>query len=180
MAVPSGRRRTLAAMFRRNRQIYVFRAKLVGHTGVKRRLAVRSDQTLVHLHDVLQEAFGWDGEHLYAFWLDGRHWSLDAVEYSHPDHARKQNASGTIWELPETRSAAERLDALGLAPGQNIAYAFDFGDEWRVELTVADIAAAGGGSYPAVLESVGQAPARPRVATAPSTRPEDAPRRAPA
>jgi hypothetical protein len=145
-------------MFRRNRQVYVFRAKLIGHTGVKRRVAVRSDGTLVDLHAVLQEAFGWDDGHLYAFWLDGRHWSLDAVEYTAPEQARTQNPRGSLWELPETRSAGERLDALGLVPGQTIAYAFDFGDDWRVELTVADIAADDGGSYPTVLESIGQAP----------------------
>jgi Plasmid pRiA4b ORF-3-like protein len=151
-------------MFRRNRQVYVFRAKLIGHTGVKRRVAVRTDGTLVELHTVLQEAFGWNGDRLYAFWLDGRHWSLDAVEYTAPEQARTRNPRGSLWELPETRSAGERLDVLGLVPGQKIAYAYacDFGDEWRVELTVAEIAADKGGSYPAVLESIGQAP--PQVA----------------
>ena len=48
-------------------------------------------------------------------------------------------------------------------PGQKIAYVFDFGDERRVELTVADIDADNGGGYPAVLESIGQAP--PHVAS---------------
>jgi hypothetical protein len=42
--------------------------------------------------------------------------------------------------------------------GQQIAYSFDFADEWRVELTVADIAADDGGRYPALLESIGKAP----------------------
>ena len=52
---------------------------------------------------------------------------------------------------------------LGLVPGQKIAYACDVGDDRRVELTVADIAVDNGGSYPAVLESIGQAP--PHVAS---------------
>jgi len=143
---------------RRPRQVYSFRAKLEGAPGVKRRLAVRSDQTLADLHLVLQEAFGWDDEHLYAFWLDGRHWSLDAVEYGRSEHAKQQNPGGKLWDIPETRSAEERLDRLGLLPGQKIAYVFDFGDEWRVELTVADIGVDDGGSYPAVLELVGAAP----------------------
>jgi hypothetical protein len=143
---------------RRPRQVYVFRAKLEGASGAKRRLAVRSDQTLADLHLVLQEAFGWDDEHLYAFWLDGRHWSLDAVEYGPPEHAKQQNPGGKLWDMPETRSADERLDRLELLPGQKIAYVFDFSDEWRVELTVADIAVDDGGRYPAVLEAIGAAP----------------------
>jgi hypothetical protein len=32
------------------RQLYVFAADLVGHPGVRRTIAVRSDQTLVVLH----------------------------------------------------------------------------------------------------------------------------------
>jgi hypothetical protein len=144
---------------RRNRQVYVFRAKLVGLTSVKRRVAVRSDQTLADLHLALQEAFGWDDAHLYAFWLDGRFWSLKAVEYSHPEHAKAQNPGGKLWDMPETRSAdTDPLDTLELATGQKIAYSFDFGDEWRVELTVADIAADDGGRYPALTESIGKAP----------------------
>jgi len=140
------------------RQVYVFRAKLEGWSGVRRRLAVRSDQTLADLHRGLQTAFGWDDEHLYAFWLDGRYWSLDAPEYGRPEHAKQQNPGGKLWDLPESRSAEERLDKLELLPGQKIAYVFDFGDEWRVELTVADIGVDDGGSYPAVLELVGAAP----------------------
>jgi hypothetical protein len=144
---------------RRNRQVYVFRMKLVGLTSVKRRVGVRGDQTLADLHRGIQEAFGWDGKHLYAFWLDGQFWSFEAVEYSHPDHAKAQNPNGKLWDMPETKSAdADRIDTLELTPGQKIAYSFDFGDEWRVELTVADIAADDGARYPALLESIGKAP----------------------
>jgi hypothetical protein len=143
---------------RRSREIYVFRARLFGLSSVKRRVALRGDHTLADLHLALQDAFEWDNEHLYAFWLDGRFWSLDAVEYSHPQHAREQNPQGKFWEIPETKSAEERLDSLDLEAGQKIAYVFDFGDEWRVELTVADITADDGGKYPALLESIGKAP----------------------
>jgi hypothetical protein len=143
---------------RRSRQVYVFRAKLEGWSGVRRRVAVRSDQTLVDLHLGLQAAFGWDDEHLYAFWLDGRFWSLDAAEYGRDEHARQENPGGKLWDLPESKSASERIDRLGLLPGQKIAYVFDFGEEWRVDVTVAEIAVDDGGSYPAVLEVVGTAP----------------------
>ena len=32
-----------------------------------RRLLVRSDSTIAHLHDTLQIAFGWTNEHLHQF-----------------------------------------------------------------------------------------------------------------
>jgi hypothetical protein len=139
---------------RRARPVYVFRAKLVGLSGVRRRVALRGDQTLSDLHLALQDAFGWDDSHLYAFWLDGTYWSHHAVEYAHPDHARELRSD------PMTHTARVRLGDLGLAPGQKVAYSFDFDDEWRVELTVAGIEADDEGVYPRLLESSGKAPAQ--------------------
>jgi len=137
---------------RRAPQVYVFRAKLVAVKGVRRRVALRGDQTLADLHLALQDAFEWDDDHLYAFWLDGEYWSHQAIEFSHPAHARELRSD------PETRSAAVRLGDLALEPGQKIAYVFDFGGEWRVELTVAGVVADDGGAYPRLLESTGEAP----------------------
>jgi hypothetical protein len=48
------------------KQTYVFNAKLDGWEDVRGTIAVRADQTLADLHDVLQAAFGWDNDHLYA------------------------------------------------------------------------------------------------------------------
>jgi len=136
---------------RRSPHVFVLRARLLGVKGVRRRLALRGDQTLADLHGALQDAFGWADDHLYAFWLDGVHWSPRGVEFTEPHHARE-------LDDPETRSARVRLGDLMLEPGQKIAYVFDFGDEWRVELTVARIDADDGGVYPRLLESVGEAP----------------------
>jgi len=138
-------------MARRSRHVFVFRARLVDARRVRRRVAVRGDQTLADLHLALQDAFEWDDDHLYAFWLDGVYWSRRGVEFTHPGHARELGD-------PHTRSARVRLGDLGLEPGQKIAYVFDFGDEWRVELTVARVDADDGGAYPRLLESSGEAP----------------------
>ena len=136
---------------RRAPHVFVFRAKLVGLSGVRRRVAVRGDQTLADLHLALQDAFDWGDDHLYAFWLDGSYWSRHGVEFTEPRHAKE------IGD-PQTRSARVRLGDLALEPGQKIAYVFDFGDEWRVELTVARVDADDGGAYPRLLESIGKAP----------------------
>jgi hypothetical protein len=134
-------------------QSYVFDAELVGFRGVRRVIAVRNDLTLVDLHYALQSAFGWDDDHLYAFWLDGRFWKSTEQHFTRPD-------AGYAPAGSSGRSAAIRLDRLDLAQGRRIAYVFDFGDEWRVRLRVRDVVADDGHPSPRVLESVGAAPSQ--------------------
>jgi hypothetical protein len=137
------------------KQAYVFNAQLDGVRGVRRTIAVRSDQTLVDLHRALQRAFRWDDDHLYAFWLDGKFWSRDSTEYTHPFALESDPFAGA-----ERKSAERRLDRLRLTKGRRIAYLFDFGDEWRVRLTLRAISADDGGDYPRLVDAVGDAPAQ--------------------
>lgn len=140
------------------KHVYDLKADLVGVGGVHRTIAVRSDQTLVDVHYALQAAFGWDDDRLYSFWLDGDFWSGAGGEYTHPWHAAEPNPLGPFATGPPPESAEIRLDRLELVKGQRIAYVFDFGDEWRVRLTLRQIADDDGQSYPRLLESVGDAP----------------------
>jgi Plasmid pRiA4b ORF-3-like protein len=141
-------------------QAHVFIAKLDGWPGVRRSIAVRADQTLADLHNALQAGFDWDDDHLYVFWLDGKFWSRNGAQYVHPFALEADPFAG--WDLPiakpRRKSAAVRLSRLRLTTGQRIAYLFDFGDEWRVRLTLRQIVAADGEPYPRILESVGEAP----------------------
>ena len=123
------------------RQAFVFIARLDGFKAVRRTIAVRTDQTLADLHDVLHAAFDWDDDHLYSFWLGGKFWARDGAEYVHPFALETDPFAG--WDMatgqPTRESADRRLDRLRLTKGQRIAYLFDFGDEWRVRLTLRDI-----------------------------------------
>ena len=141
-----------------SKHAYVLEANLVGVPGVRRTIAVRSDQTLVDVHDALQLAFGWDDDHLYSFWLDGKFWSRNGDEYTHTFHAAQPNPFGAFATGHAPRSAETRLDRLEFSRGQRIAYLFDFGDEWRVRLTVSQFTPADGRSYPRLLESIGDSP----------------------
>jgi hypothetical protein len=128
-------------------QAYVFKTRLLGVRGVTRTVAVLGNQQLDHLHDVLQDAHGWANDHLYAFWLTGRFWRDPDQMYSMP------------FELgPDEKSTEVRVDRLGLELEQKLAYVFDFGDEWRVLLTLAKVEDADAGPYPRVLASRGEAP----------------------
>jgi hypothetical protein len=125
----------------------VFDAELVGHPGVRRKIAVAADQTLEDVHGTLREAFEWDDDHLYSFWLDGEFWSDPAAEYTAPFEPE-----------PGTQTAEATLASLDLQPGREIAYVFDFGDEWRVRLKVAERRPVDEERLPAVIERVGDAP----------------------
>jgi hypothetical protein len=130
------------------RRAFVFRAELVDHPGVARTVALAEEQTLDDLHELLREELGWDDPHLYSFWLSGRFWDGPETEYTAPDEL----------ETSDAKSAEIALGALELEKEQRIAYVFDFGDEWRVELVVAEVREAGDGPYPEVVERAGEAP----------------------
>jgi Plasmid pRiA4b ORF-3-like protein len=142
------------------RQVYVFRAQLEGWRGVRRTIAIRTDQAFIELHYALQEAFEWGDDHLFAFWPGGEFWPPRGTEYTHPLHLALDPFAD--WDLPrsgpERKSAERRLDRARLSRGDKIAYLFDFGDEWRVRLTLREVIADDGGPYPRLLESVGDAP----------------------
>jgi hypothetical protein len=127
--------------------ILVFDAELTNVRGVGARLAVRADQHLTALHDAIQEAFGWEDDHLYSFWLDGRFWGERTQEYTSPV---------VPDEAPQTADVP--LAELDLSVGRKIAYVFDFGDEWRVRLTLREQTDADDGRYPQVLQRKGSAP----------------------
>lgn len=129
--------------------LYVFRAALVGFRGVSRRLAVRGDRSLADLHRLLRTAFGWDDDHLYAFWPTGRFWDREpGAAFGRPGFCHESGG----------RSARIRLDRLGLETGQTVAYVFDFGDEWRVRLKLIAVRPADDAPATAIVESRGIAP----------------------
>jgi Plasmid pRiA4b ORF-3-like protein len=130
-------------------ETYVFKAALVGFRGVSRKVALRGDETLADLHQLIQFAFDWDDDHLYSFWLSGEFWDRrPGVEFARPDLGLESGQ----------RSARTRLDRLALQAGQKIAYVFDYGDEWRVRLTLSEIRPAGTDRCSAIIESRGDAP----------------------
>jgi hypothetical protein len=142
-------------------QTYVFRTELVGFEGISRTITVRDDMTLVDLHYALQSAFGWDDDHLYAFWVDGSFWASEEAHYMHPYHA--------VSTDPPGKSACARLDELALTPGRRIAYEFDFERPWRVLLELSEVRATAGRAVARCIEREGVAP--PQYPDAPAEKP---------
>jgi hypothetical protein len=130
----------------------VFDAELLNMRGVRARLAVLERQPLTALHDAIQCAFGWWDDHLYSFWLDGSFFGADEFELTTPDTPDEGVATADV-----------PLAELGLRIGQRLGYVFDFGDEWRVRLTVRERIAAEACEHPRVLQIHGTPP--PQYAT---------------
>jgi hypothetical protein len=125
----------------------VFDAELLNVRGVRARLAVLERQPLTSLHDAIQQAFGWYDDHLYSFWLDGSFFGSSEAELTSP-----------ITPDEGVATADVPLTELDLRLGQRIAYVFDFGDDWRVRLTLRERIAAEPADYPRVLELRGTPP----------------------
>lgn len=112
------------------RVIFVFDTELVSGLasparGVNARVTVASHEHLTALHEAIQQAFGWADDHLYSFWLDGHFWGDDRTKYVRPGTPGTENATADV-----------PLAELGLSVGASIAYVFDYGDEWRVMVTL--------------------------------------------
>jgi hypothetical protein len=105
--------------------VFVFDAELLNVGGVSARVAIARHEHVTELHGAIQQAFNWADDHLYSFWLDGEFWSSEGEELVRP---------GT----PDTdsRTADVPVGDLRLEIGSRIAYVFDYGDDWRVMLTL--------------------------------------------
>jgi hypothetical protein len=136
---------------------YTFHVSLPGTGRAWRKIEMRADQTLEYLHFAIQDAYEWDADHLYSFFMSGRAWDEDS-EYTLPE--------GEWDEIPEEPSAGPgdvrttTIESLGLKPRQEFMYLFDYGDEWRFKVRVHAINenADPKAEYPRLVESVGEAP----------------------
>jgi hypothetical protein len=112
-----------------------------------RRIELRGDQTLHDLHLAIQQAFDFNNDHLYAFFLSNRAWD-SASEYASPFSDGE-------------RDALYPLASLQLSPRKRFLYLFDYGDEWHFSVTLEMITLSGVQKrtrYPRTTEKHGEAP----------------------
>ena len=86
-----------------------------------RRILVDGSITLADLHEVIQAAFGWWNCHLHEFEIGRTRYGV-----TDPD-----------WDIgpPTTDERTIRLDAVA-DEGTSFHYTYDFGDDWRLKVTV--------------------------------------------
>lgn len=98
-----------------------------------RRLEVPSTGTLQQLHRIVQEAFGWQGYHLWVIETPWGEFGISDPELGHGSAAAKK--------LRDVARAGDRL-----------RYTYDFGDAWEHDILVEAVyAAEPGTAYPHCL-----------------------------
>ena len=147
---PQRRPRRLPAR-RPARHLYRLTVRLAWDKKVWRRIEIRDTDTLHDLHEAIQDAFGWDDDHLYAFFMSGRAWDqLTEIQGS---------PFGDLDEADPPTAVEVQLADLGLTKGQRFLYIFDYGDELRHDIEVHAITPAPSeDDFPRVVESHGEAP----------------------
>jgi hypothetical protein len=63
---------------------YTFHVSLPGAGRAWRKIEMRADQTLEDLHFAIQDAYEWDADHLYSFFMSGKAWDT-STEYCLPE-----------------------------------------------------------------------------------------------
>ncbi|WP_166638012.1 plasmid pRiA4b ORF-3 family protein [Halanaerobium saccharolyticum] len=96
---------------------YIFKIKL---GKIWRKVKIAASATLADLHLMIQDAFDFDDDHLYSFFLSNKPW--DGSGYGRPEEGMGFNA------------AEKRLFELGMEVGQEFLYIFDYGTEWRFKI----------------------------------------------
>lgn len=108
--------------------VYTFKVSLSGNKKIWRKIRLSHRHDLDTLHMAIQEAFDFDNDHLYAFYLGG----------GSPRHATPIYCPYMIEES-ELTVLDFAIEDLGLVKGQRFYYLFDFGDSWWFDVLLTDI-----------------------------------------
>jgi len=98
-----------------------------------RRVMVPADLNLADLHDIIQISFDWSDTHLHQFY--GKNYK---VSYGPQNpHMKSDIDESTVL-----------LSKLFKQPKDRLAYAYDFGDDWRIGIEVEDVLKTDDGQLP--------------------------------
>ncbi len=107
-------------------KVYQFKVTLNNiHPPVWRRILVSDKSTLLDLHAVIQDVFGWLDYHLHEFMIQD-------VRYGDP-------ANDEFDEFDIQDEAKVRLRKLNMKEGSRFTYTYDFGDSWEHTLVLEKI-----------------------------------------
>ncbi|MGE5287345.1 MAG: plasmid pRiA4b ORF-3 family protein [Micromonosporaceae bacterium] len=90
----------------------------VSKPPVWRRVLVPADVTLRDLHEVIQQAMGWNDYHMHVF-------STGRQEYGSPDPELGHASDGKVL-----------LSQVLTGPGDRLRYTYDFGDDWEHDIVL--------------------------------------------
>lgn len=123
---------------------------------VSRTIEIEEDDTLYDLHWEIQNAFGWDNDHLYSFYMSNKKGDAQSEYAGNPIG---EDLGSTFGESPGSAAQTE-LRALKLKKGKKFKYLFDYGDDLLHTIEVLDIQdrTDENAGYPRVAEKIGEPP----------------------
>jgi hypothetical protein len=146
--------------------VYAFKASL---GRVSRTVELTASQSLADLAEAILNAFHWDHDHLYEFALTGdlrdRRFVFPHADYGWPEldadgeqAPAEPDGPHELTGPPDPMSLP--LGAFGFPRGHEFLFRYDFGDNHRFRVKVADIHAqrSPGAKYPRVVAETGNAP----------------------
>jgi hypothetical protein len=112
---------------------------------VWRKIQLSHLHTLLDLHNAIQDAFKFDDDHLYSFFMDAKRYSRNAYESPFSENGPY------VDEV--------NIGNLELHEGQRILYLFDYGDSWEFNIVLEKIDSSGPLPLnPKIVEKNGKAP----------------------
>ncbi len=130
--------------------VYWIRAELPNFK-VSRTIELPVDMTLEDLHELIQQAFDFDNDHLFKFCMNLRN-PYQGEQYYDP---RPEAGWSDGYPADEVS-----LASLNLYEGQQFLYLFDFGDRWDFTVTVVRHLPNERTGSTRLVERVGEAPAQ--------------------
>ena len=116
--------RSKMATRKKTQTVYQLKITLRGiRPPIWRRVQVRSDATLGHLHWVIQFAMGWTASHLHSFSIQGREYSMARLDIG-------------LDELDMRDGESVKLSQVVAGEKFKFFYLYDFGDSWEHEVLV--------------------------------------------
>ncbi|MEM7344703.1 MAG: hypothetical protein AAF485_10700, partial [Chloroflexota bacterium] len=111
-------------------QTYRFKVALFYRKGLWRRIEVQGGQTLGEFDQILREAFAHDWDHMSGFW--------NLIRRGNSRRFREVDL-GSINPFGEGDAADVVIAGLGLEPGNELKYVYDFGDWVEHRITLEEI-----------------------------------------
>lgn len=118
--------------------------KVSWNSSCWRTMQVSESHTLLDVHKLIQQAFEFADDHLYAFYMDGKKFSKHC--YNSPMDDRGPYVNNT------------KIGDLRLYEGQRFLYLFDFGDEWEFNVDVIKITEGKACTQACIRQSKGESP----------------------
>jgi hypothetical protein len=120
---------------------YVFHVSLPGTGRTWRKIEIGAEQTLEDLHVAIQDAYEWDADHLYSFFMSGKAWDGNS-EYSLPRGSSPWGFEVEASEEEEEIEASELLEDMFGEDGREMLESLGITAD-DVEETLTNLAASG-------------------------------------